>query len=74
MTYIMYPNCMPDIMILACSQGCFPTQKMTKSEKGDNSVKYLQNFANFGLILYDKYHDPSSSGSPDILFTWSFMG
>ena len=31
--YIMYPNCMPDIMILAqvilqifCSQGCFTTQ------------------------------------------------
>ena len=33
MIYIMYPNCMPDIMILAqvvlqvfCSQGCFTTQ------------------------------------------------
>ena len=31
--YIMYPNCMPDIMILAqailrifCSEGCFSTQ------------------------------------------------
>ena len=42
---------MPGIMILAqagiqifCSQGCFTTI-MTKSEKGDNSVKYLENFA-----------------------------
>ena len=50
-TYIMCPNCMPDIMILAqgvlqifCSQGCFSKQN-EKSEKGDNSVTYLQNFA-----------------------------
>ena len=50
---IMYPNCMPDIMILAqeglhifCSQGCFTMQnnKMPKSEKGDNSVKYYRIF------------------------------
>ena len=51
--YIMYPNCMPGIMILAqgviqlfCSQGCFTLKhKMPKSEMGDNSVKYLQKFA-----------------------------
>ena len=48
----MYPNCMPDIMILAqavlqifCWQGCFTMYKMPKSEKGDNSANYLQNFA-----------------------------
>ena len=42
---IMYPNCMPDIMILAqvvlqifCSQCCCNTQN-AKVEKGDNSVK-----------------------------------
>ena len=50
------------------------------SEKGDNSVKYLQNFAkswsghlHFGHNLWAKYHDPSSSGSSDILFTKSFL-
>ena len=49
--YIMYPNLMPDIMILAQAvlqylvhKVAFP-QKTTKSEKGDNSVKYLYNFA-----------------------------
>ena len=54
---------------------------MTKSEKGDNSVKYLENFAkslsghlHFGHIMYAKYHDPSSSDSPDTLFTRPFMG
>ena len=52
MIYIMYPNCMTDIMILALKwfsryfvhKVAFP-HKMTTSEKGDNSVKYLQNFA-----------------------------
>ena len=67
MIYIMYPNCMPDIMI---PPGILFTRllyylyawyhdpssyfvhkvallhKMTKSEKGDNSAKYLENFAN----------------------------
>ena len=33
------------------------------SEKGDTSAKYL----------CVKYHDPSSSGSPDTLLTTSFM-
>ena len=55
--------------------------KTTKSEKGDNSVKYLQIFPktysghlHLGHNPYAKYHDPSSNGSPDILFTMSFMG
>ena len=43
------------VLQIFCSQGCFTTQndkqkaallhKMTKLEKGDNSVKYLENFA-----------------------------
>ena len=47
----MYPNCIPDSMILAQAvlQIFFPKvallHKMTKSEKGANSVKYLENFA-----------------------------
>ena len=48
----MYPNCMPDIMILAqvvlqifCSQGCFSTQNDKVGKGRDNSVKYLENFA-----------------------------
>ena len=48
--YIMYQNCIPDIMIIAqwvpqifCSQGNFTIQN--KTEKGDNSVKYFENFA-----------------------------
>ena len=47
---------------------------MPKSENGDSSAKYLQNFAksllgylHLGHNLYAKYHDPSSSGSPNIL-------
>ena len=51
--------------------------KMPKSEKGDNSAKYLQNLTktlsghlHLGQNLYAKYHnDPSSCGSPHILFT-----
>ena len=49
---------------------------MPKSEKGDNSAKYLRNFAktlsghlHLGHNLSAKYHAPSSSGSPDILLT-----
>ena len=49
---------------------------MRKSEKGDNSAKYLQNFIksqsghlHHGHSQYAKYHDPSSSGYPDILLT-----
>ena len=42
------------------------------SEKGDNSVKYLKNFAK--SKLYAIYHDPSSSCYPDIVVTRSFMG
>ena len=48
---IMYPNCMTDIMILAqvvpqifVHKVAF-SHKTTKTEKGDNSVKYLENFA-----------------------------
>ena len=51
---IMYPNSLPDIMILVaqavlqifCWQYCFIIQMlMPKLEKGDNSAKYLHNFA-----------------------------
>ena len=55
--------------------------KMLKSEKGDNSAKYLQNFTkswsghlHLAYRLYAKYHDPSSRDSQDILLTKSFMG
>ena len=50
---IMYSSYMPGIMSLAqavhkifCWQGCFTAllYKMPKSEKGNNSAKYLQNF------------------------------
>ena len=47
---------------------------MHKSEKGDNSANYLQNFAksesghlHLGHTLCAKYHEPNSSGSPGIL-------
>ena len=47
----MYPNSMPDIIILAqavlqvlCWQD-YLLYKMPKSEQGDNSSKYLQNFS-----------------------------
>ena len=49
--YIMYPNSMHNIMILAQAvlqifvHNVALLHKMTKSEKGENSVKYLQNFA-----------------------------
>ena len=55
----MYPNCVPDIMILdqTVLQFFFVhkvalIQKMTKSEQGLNSVKYLENFANFNQFIY----------------------
>ena len=68
--YIMYLNCTPDTMILAqailqifCSQGCFAIQN-AKVGKGRYSDRlYL------GHNVYAIHHDPSSSGSPDILFT-----
>ena len=51
-----------------------------KSEKGHNSIKYVWNLfiiysghLHLEYELYSKYHDPSSSGYPDILFTMSFM-
>ena len=54
---------------------------MPKSEKRDNSVQYLQNFAkswsghqHLAYKLYTKYHDPSSSRYSDIVATKSFMG
>ena len=47
---MMYPNCVPDIMILPqavlqifCSQGCFTTQNDVG--KGGNLVQYSENFA-----------------------------
>ena len=49
---------------------------MPKSDKGDNSAKYQQNFAksesshlHLGHNLSAKYYDPSTNGSPDILLT-----
>ena len=56
MIYITYPNCTPDIMILAqavlqifCSQGCFTTQNdkvgkayIDKSKKTSKRDKTLQ--------------------------------
>ena len=44
---IMYANSIPDIMILAQAviQMIALLYKMPKSETGDNSAKYLQNFA-----------------------------
>ena len=75
---------MPDVILaqavvqLFSTQSCFTICNMPKSEKGDNSAKYLQNFAKnksghlyIGYNLYAKYHDPSSRGSLNILFTKS---
>ena len=48
--YIMYPNSMPDIVILAQAVLRYFVDKVAllykipKSEKGDNSVKYLRHF------------------------------
>ena len=49
---------------------------MRKSEIGDNSATYSQNFTksysgnlHLGHNLCVKYHDPSRSSSPDILLT-----
>ena len=85
--YIMYPNCMPDITILAqavlqiyMSQDCF-TINNSKVGKGHNSVKYLQK--NFKMLirsftcnrhkLHAKYYDHSSSGHPDNVVTLFLM-
>ena len=48
----------------------FLMAKMPKSEKGNNSVKSLSGDPHYVHKLYARYHDPSSNGSPDILFTW----
>ena len=55
--------------------------KKPKSEKGNNSTKYLQNFSkslsghlHLGHNVHATFYDPISSGSPDILMTRSFMG
>ena len=51
---------------------------MPKSEKEHNSVIYMylqilskskSGHIHLGLSLHAKYHDPRSSGCPDILFT-----
>ena len=44
---------------------------MPKSEKGHNSNIYgsVPNVNHLGHNMCAKYHDPSSSGSPDILLT-----
>ena len=54
---------------------------MPKSEKEDNSAKYLRNFTktssghlHFGYKLYAKNPDHSSSSYPGILLTRSCMG
>ena len=56
---------------------------MRKTEKGNNSVIYQQNLTksksghlHLRQSLWSKYHDPSSSGSCDIVFTsfhWVMM-
>ena len=81
---IMYFNCMDYVKILAqvvlqifCSQGLYGL--MPNSEKRNNSVKFLQSFMksysgdlHHVSKLCARYYDPSSSGSPDILFTGCF--
>ena len=55
----MYPNCMTDIMILAqvvpqifVHKVAF-SHKTTKTEKGDNSVKYLEKILpNVNQVIY----------------------
>ena len=66
----------PDILLTG-----FHSFTMRKSKKGDNSAKYLQNFVkiisghlHLGHNVHTKFHDPSSSGSPDILLTMALMG
>ena len=51
-----------------------------RSEKGHNSINYVWNLFKIksshlclGHKLSAKYHDPSSSGYPDILFTTPLM-
>ena len=51
-----------------------------KLEKGHNSINYVWNLfkiysghLHLGHNLCAKYHDPSSSGYPDILFTMSLI-
>ena len=79
--YIMYLNCVSDIMISAqtvlqtfCSQGWGVTTQNAEVGKGR---KFSQIFTEFcqsksghlhlGHNLWTKYHDPSSSGSLGIL-------
>ena len=54
MIYIMYPNCVPDIMILAqvvlqifCSQGCFTTQNDKVGK-----VRYFCNFSHLCVFFF----------------------
>ena len=37
---------------LFCWQDCFTINNMSKLEKGDNSAKYLQNFAKLNQVIY----------------------
>ena len=80
-TYTLDTMCLPNFMILSqavlqifCWQG--PLWVKCLSEKGNNSVKYSQNFTKSWLghlhhvpNLYDWCHYPSSSGCPGILLT-----
>ena len=84
--YIKYPNCMTDIMILAqavlqifCSQGplwvkCLSLKRGIIQSNFDRILWKVNHDLHHVSKLYAWYHDPSSSGSPDILFTRSFMG
>ena len=79
--YTLDTFCMPNIMTLAqavlqifCSQG--PLLVKCLSEKRNNSVKFWQNFmkslsgdVHHIAKLYAWHHYPSSSYSPNILFT-----
>ena len=78
----MYVNCMPDIMILAqvvlqmfCSQWLryYTIHQSQERERIQlNNYRIMQNVNQVitqSHNLYAKYHDPRSSGSPDILFT-----
>ena len=73
----MDTNCVPSIMILVqvviqvfCSQ-CPFWLKCLSLKKGHNSVKYSQSKSGHlhHVPKQYAYHDPISSGSPDILLT-----
>ena len=56
----MYPNCMPDMILtqavvyysVFCSQDCFTIYKMSKLEKGGNSVNIYRILPKVNQIIY----------------------